>query len=318
MVAITVGLDSRLAELGAQRFGRALADVRRVAASTGSEVDRLNNRITRGADAFERITAAVASTSGESRELGRVIQAGGTPRLLNAGSGGGSVRPGDSASLVAGASNWVARNFGWVLGLGGYTYDAMSAREQIESVIPPPMYPGLVESELQRVAHSTGTYYPNVAALYGEMGRNEDTGFETAQSLAPQLIEDLLNLNRLNGLSGNGQIREVDRFLVRSRGGLANGAETFRDLIAGVEERDTGLWEDLSDITTRMLGDDYHLADLAEDLSEERESINALAGEERPGFWGGGWRRIEQARELFAAQYHGTLGTCGGGRFGPV
>ena len=74
MVAIAVALDSRLAELGAQRFGRALADVNRVAASTGWEVDRLNSRMTRGADAFARITVAVASTSPESREPKRVIQ----------------------------------------------------------------------------------------------------------------------------------------------------------------------------------------------------------------------------------------------------
>lgn len=42
MVAITVALDSRLAELGAQRFGRALADVRRAAEHTRAEVDALN------------------------------------------------------------------------------------------------------------------------------------------------------------------------------------------------------------------------------------------------------------------------------------
>jgi len=42
MVAITVALDSRLAELGAQRFGRALADVRRAAERTRAEVDALN------------------------------------------------------------------------------------------------------------------------------------------------------------------------------------------------------------------------------------------------------------------------------------
>ena len=303
MVAIAVALDSRLAELGAQRFGRALADVNRVAASTGLEVDRLNSRMTRGADAFARFTAAVASTSAESGELGRVIQAGGVPWLLNAGGGGAPTGPAGPAGSVGGAVDWLDRNLGAVIrrlyfieNLRTSTLDAMSAREQIESVDPPPLYPGLVESELHGVAHSTGTYFPDVAALYGEMGRSTGTGFEAAQSLAPQLIEDLLNLNRLNGLSGDDLIREVERFMIRSDGGLANSAETFRRLIAGIEERDEGLWEDLSAIATDMLDDDYGLADLAGDLSDERERINGLADAEQPGFWpwvGEQWNRFD-------------------------